>query len=233
MKNQLPFCPYCKSRMSYLQAWGIHKDGEYRCPRCGKASNIRYTKRLRTFAAAASALGFLIAVLLVIFRQGIQFGHVLLIIVPFLFFFLLAPFTIVLSPMKGHRKKHVRGAKPAGSFHRELSGRRAAGAFSEERPVSEEKTDPYREKFYDPDPPGKNAGDSLEISSASHSGYYSSKYDFSLFEETRRIDKVKNNPSVSKRRQAQRPAKRRVDPLKKPGGTEEDIDQSLQDFIDE
>ena len=79
-----PFCPYCKSRMSYLQAWGIHKDGEYRCPRCGKASNIRYTKRLRTFAAAASALGFLIAVLLVIFRQGIQFGHVLLIIVPFL-----------------------------------------------------------------------------------------------------------------------------------------------------
>ena len=124
MKNQLPFCPYCKSRMSYLQAWGIHKDGEYRCPRCGKASNIRYTKRLRTFAAAASALGFLIAVLLVIFRQGIQFGHVLLIIVPFLFFFLLAPFTIVLSPMKGHRKKHVRGAKPAGSFHRELSGRR-------------------------------------------------------------------------------------------------------------
>ena len=198
MKNQLPFCPYCKSRMSYLQAWGIHKDGEYRCPRCGKASNIRYTKRLRTFAAAASALGFLIAVLLVIFRQGIQFGHVLLIIVPFLFFFLLAPFTIVLSPMKGHRKKHVRGAKPAGSFHRELSGRRAAGAFSEERPVSEEKADPYREKFYDPDPPGKNAGDSLEISSASHSGYYSSKYDFSLFEETRRIDKVKNNPSVSK-----------------------------------
>ena len=183
--------------MSYLQAWGIHKDGEYRCPRCGKASNIRYTKRLRTFAAAASALGFLIAVLLVIFRQGIQFGHVLLIIVPFLFFFLLAPFTIVLSP------------------------------------VSEEKTDPYREKFYDPDPPGKNAGDSLEISSASHSGYYSSKYDFSLFEETRRIDKVKNNPSVSKRRQAQRPAKRRVDPLKKPGGTEEEIDQILQDFIDE
>ena len=92
----------------------------------------------------------------------------------------------------------VRGAKPAGSFHRELSGRRAAGAFSEERPVSEEKTDPYREKFYDPDPPGKNAGDSLEISSASHSGYYSSKYDFSLFEETRRIDKVKNHPSVSR-----------------------------------
>ena len=147
MKNQLPFCPYCKSRMSYLQAWGIHKDGEYRCPRCGKASNIRYTKRLRTFAAAASALGFLIAVLLVIFRQGIQFGHVLLIIVPFLFF--------------------------------------------------------------------------------------SSKYDFSLFEETRRIDKVNNNPAVSKRRQAQRPAKRRVDPPKKPGGTEEEIDQILQDFIDE
>lgn len=232
MKNQLPFCPYCKSRMSYLQAWGIHKDGEYRCPRCGKASNIRYTKRLRTFAAAASALGFLIAVLLVIFRQGIQLGHILLIIVPFLFFFLLAPFTIVLSPMKEHRKKHVRGAKPAGSFHRELSGRRAVGAFSEERPVSEEKADLYRENFYDPNPPG-NAGDSLKISSASHNGYYSSKYDFSLFEETRRIDKVKNNSSVSKRRQAQRPAKRRLDPPKKPGETEEEIDQILQDFIDE
>ena len=231
MKNQLPFCPYCKSRMSYLQAWGIHKDGEYRCPRCGKASNIRYTKRLRTFAAAASALGFLIAVLLVIFRQGIQLGHILLIIVPSLFFFLLAPFTIVLSPMKGHRKKHVRGAKPAGSFHRELSGRRA-GVFSEEQLVSEEKADPYRENFYDPDLPG-NAGDSLKISSASHNGYYSSKYDFSLFEETRRSDKGKNNPSGSKRRRTQRPAKRRVDPPKKPGGAEEEIDQILQDFIDE
>ena len=204
MKNQLPFCPYCKSRMSYLQAWGIHKDdGEYRCPRCGKASNIRYTKRLRTFAAAASALGFLIAVLLVIFRQGIQFGHVLLIIVPFLFFFLLAPFTIVLLPMKGHRKKACQRRK-ARRLLPQRAFRPPRRAFSEERPVSEEKTDPYREKFYDPDPPGKNAGDSLEISSASHSGYYSSKYDFSLFEETRRIDKVKNNPSVSKRRQAQR-----------------------------
>ena len=35
------------------------------------------------------------------------------------------------------------------------------------------------------------------------------------------------------KRQAQRPAKRRVDPLKKTGGTEEEIDQILQDFTAE
>lgn len=228
MKNQLPFCPYCKNRLPYLQAWGIHKDGEYQCPRCGKTSNIRYTKRLRTFAAIAAVLGFIIAVLLIIFRLSIQFGHVVLIMIPFFLFFLLAPFTIVLSPMKGQKKRPIRRVKPAGSFYRETHDHQISDTFPEHWPDQE-----TQENFYETESQRENDGDPMEISSVSHSDYYSSKYDFSLFEETRQMDKVKNNPSQPKRRPAARPARRRVDPPKKTMGAEEEIDQILQDFIDE
>ena len=237
MKNQLPFCPYCKSRMSYLQAWGIHKDGEYRCPRCGKASNIRYTKRLGTFAAAACALGFLAALLLIIFRRSIGFGHVLLIVVPFLLFFLLTPFILVLSPMKGHRRKPLERAKPSGAFHGERSARRDGG-FPKERPEGRNARGPRpaERRFYSEAPPGEADGDFLQTGGNSYGGYYSSKYDFSLFEETgreNREQKAKSNPSAARRRQAQKPAKRRTGRPEKPLGTEEEIDRILQDFIDE
>lgn len=212
MKNQLPFCPYCKQRISYLQAWGIHKDGEYQCPRCNRASNIKYTKRIRTFAAVACVIGFLISILLAIFRESIQFGHMALIIIPFLFFFLLAPFTIVLSPMKTHGKRPMKRGKPTGSFQKERH-----------RSPMEREFVKKQDSF----------GDTMSVSPVSHSDYYSSKYDFSLFEETRQMDKVKNNPSAPKRKPAARPVKRRVDPPKAAKGPEEEIDQILQDFIDE
>lgn len=201
MKNQLPFCPYCKQRMSYLQAWGIHKDGEYRCPRCGRTSNIRYTRRIRTFAAAASVVGVLIAVLLVIFRDSIQFGHIVLIVIPFLLFFFLTPFTILLSPMKTHRKKHIKRAMPSHAFQERA----------------------HRES------PGKK-DDTMVVPPISRGDYYSSKYDFSLFEETRQMEKMREKPSGPRKGP---PAKRRVDPPKKAAGTEDEIDQILQDFIDE
>lgn len=238
MKNQLPFCPYCKKRLTYLQAWGIHKDGEYRCFRCGKTSNIRYTKRLKTFAAVASVLGLLIALPMVIFRESIQFGHVFLIVIPFLLFFLLAPFTIVLSPMRSAGKKPVGRAKPSGAFHGNLSSHSAAAKLPEIRSGRTDwkyfdKPQPSEHGFSSLEPPLENDGDFLNISDVSHSDYYSSKYDFSLFEETRRMDQTNNHASVPKRTQARKPAKRRVDPPKKPRGTEEEIDQILQDFIDE
>lgn len=201
MKNQLPFCPYCKQGMSYLQAWGIHKDGEYRCPRCGKTSNIRYTKRIRTFAAVASVIGFLIAVMLVIFRESIQFGHIVLVAVPFLLFFFLAPFTLVLSPVKTRRKKHIRRAGPSHAFQE-----------TAQREV-----------------PGKKE-DTMVVPPVSHGDYYSSKYDFSLFEETRQMEKVKEKPSGHRKSP---PVKRRVDSPKRAAGTEDEIDRILQDFIDE
>ncbi len=96
MNRYLPRCPYCGKRLSFLEAWGIHRDGEYCCKRCKFKSDIVFTRRRNNFGISAVVLSSVLALIFVLIGQ-INFFEIIVVLIPFFAFYILVPFTIFLN----------------------------------------------------------------------------------------------------------------------------------------
>lgn len=97
MNNRhLPFCPYCNKKLRYFESWFLHRYGEYTCPKCGYNSKITYTRNIKTFLIFCIALAAFLAFTFAILGK-VNLIQVILVSVPFLVFYILVPFFMVLK----------------------------------------------------------------------------------------------------------------------------------------
>lgn len=94
-------CPYCGSKVSYIEALSELSTGEHTCAVCNKNSNISYSKKMYIPAAVLLGIAVIIAVLIFILGNKENLLQIfLVIIIPFAVFFFIVPLYYILSPIK-------------------------------------------------------------------------------------------------------------------------------------
>ncbi len=95
-------CPYCGKQLTFFQAFVIRNRGEYFCNKCKKESNILIKKTMLVPFAVATILSLLILALFVFVTDRTNLWFMLFVAVPYIGFYLLTPFYVVLKPRKKH-----------------------------------------------------------------------------------------------------------------------------------
>lgn len=85
-KKYLPRCPHCGRRLDFWEAWLIHAQGEYNCPRCFNPSNIIYHRNLRHLAGLTILVGVLFLIGSMLVFKGEHIWGIFLVILPFILF---------------------------------------------------------------------------------------------------------------------------------------------------
>lgn len=101
MSFHIPRCPYCGKKLSYLSAWAVKTQGEYRCKKCGACSDVVLGQGLYVMSllmTSAGAVCFLLAFLKI---QELNLFSVLMVVIPFALFFLLSVFFVRLRKIEG------------------------------------------------------------------------------------------------------------------------------------
>ncbi|WOC32288.1 MULTISPECIES: single stranded DNA-binding domain-containing protein [Caproicibacterium] len=96
-KLQYPQCPYCGKKVNPLLAFTLKNQGEYRCTKCSGISNIALDGAVYKLAVSmvlAAAAVFLVEELLV--RRFLWYSA-LLVLLPFLIFYVLSPLFLELK----------------------------------------------------------------------------------------------------------------------------------------
>lgn len=127
-------CPYCGRKVGFASAWLLKREGEYRCPKCKRCSNVRQDNLIYLIAAAAVLLSALFFVIEILFVKNINVPGILLVLVPFLVFYLLCPLLVRLKRLESRRPP----ADLADTRHVELPQEAPAG--QENRPLSMQHT---------------------------------------------------------------------------------------------
>ena len=93
-------CPYCGKEISYVKALTIRRRGEYYCKKCKKESNVIIKKTIWIFFAAMLILALFIMGFFLFMTNRENPIFVLLVMVPFLIFYLFSPIFVRLRPKK-------------------------------------------------------------------------------------------------------------------------------------
>ena len=101
----LPKCPYCQEQISFLCAFIIKSDGEFCCSKCGKTSDIKYNKSIRKHFWLATLISFVFLLLWTIFINDYIIFGVLLVLAPFINFYINVPSLMVLRKPTPRRIK--------------------------------------------------------------------------------------------------------------------------------
>lgn len=96
----LPKCPHCGKKISYPVAWKNKRQGEYICPKCGGICNITLDPLIYLTAFLAVIAGVAVFVLGILNTVNFSFLTPMLLILPFLLFFLTSPFFVRLKKPK-------------------------------------------------------------------------------------------------------------------------------------
>lgn len=116
-KFRKPRCPHCGRKLGLLGAWMLRTQGEYVCPKCGGVSNVVLDRSIYGFAfltVSASAVFFLLAVFGLL---SFDLWLLLLVLLPFLLFYLISVFLVRLKKPAARRRPPVRrppAGRPAG-----------------------------------------------------------------------------------------------------------------------
>lgn len=109
MKPQkLPMCPYCQEKLDFLYALTIKSEGEFHCPKCKNTSDIKYNKDISKYFWAIVSTSFAVLLIWTIFINDYITLGVLLVLAPFIFFYMKVPSLMVLrkpKPVKIKNKK--------------------------------------------------------------------------------------------------------------------------------
>ena len=125
-------CPYCKGRVSYITGFIIKTKGEYVCNTCKGVSNVLLNK---TLYAVASGICILALLIMMIYTSSCDHGDpigILLVLLPFIAFYLIVPFFVRLEPCKD--KTGVDNIKKSVSVPSAVT-RKNAVRIEEEEPV--------------------------------------------------------------------------------------------------
>lgn len=89
-------CPYCGKKVNLAITWSLRRRGEYRCPHCLGISNVTLSTAVLSMAFAAIALSALILAATLLFMEEAVWWSVLVVISPFLLFYILSLFCVQL-----------------------------------------------------------------------------------------------------------------------------------------
>ena len=96
----LPKCPYCKKKISYIGAMFMKTKGEHNCPYCKCISNVVISRAAYGIASGVCIIALLIVVLYTMSGDHGKFTGMILVLAPFLLFYLIVPFLVRLAPCK-------------------------------------------------------------------------------------------------------------------------------------
>ena len=119
MGLHLPNCPHCGEKVGFAKSWFLKQEGEYRCPSCGGFSNVFLDAAAPFFGSVAVIVSVVIFLVFRIFTGSISLLGVAIMAIPYLLFFLIAPFLIRLrkpGPRKRPQPPPQRGNIPPSRF---------------------------------------------------------------------------------------------------------------------
>lgn len=93
-------CPYCGKHISYFTAFVIRRKGEYYCKKCKKESNVHIKKTIWILYFAVLVLALLVLGYFMFMTKRDNPFFVVLVILPFMLFYLFTPFFVRLSSKK-------------------------------------------------------------------------------------------------------------------------------------
>ncbi len=97
---RLSRCPYCHKKVSYLGSMFLKTKGEYNCSSCKCISDVVISRAAYAIASGVCILALLIVVLYSISGDRGSILGILLVLAPFLVFYLIVPFLVRLAPCK-------------------------------------------------------------------------------------------------------------------------------------
>lgn len=111
-KFRKPRCPHCGYKIGLIKTWALKTQGEYMCPKCGRVSNIVLDRLVYLFAFLAilvSAIFFTLGMLEIL---SLDVWLILLILLPFLLFYLTSVFLVRLKKPAVRRKAVPKRSRP-------------------------------------------------------------------------------------------------------------------------
>ena len=90
-------CPYCGKTINPLKSWLLKNQGEYICKKCGGRSNIVLDPAIYMLAFGAVAIDIIIFLIFALFVRHFNVLSLILAILPFLVFYILAAFLVRLK----------------------------------------------------------------------------------------------------------------------------------------
>lgn len=97
-------CPYCGEKISYFTLMNEKSHGEHFCPSCRKESKICIQKKAAVAFILTVLLSIIIGTLLKIFTGFENLWTILIIIAPYVVFFLITPIFVVLRPYRRYKE---------------------------------------------------------------------------------------------------------------------------------
>ncbi len=97
---RLSRCPYCHKRISYPTAAFLKNKGEYCCRSCRCISDVVISRAAYGIASGVCIIALLIVVLYTMSGDHGKFTGMILVLAPFLLFYLIVPFLVRLAPCK-------------------------------------------------------------------------------------------------------------------------------------
>ncbi len=95
-------CPYCGKQLTFFQAFVNRNRGEFFCNKCKKESNILIKKTLLIPFFIALLISLIILAVFLFMTEKTNLIFMLLVALPFVGFYILTPFFVVLKPRKKH-----------------------------------------------------------------------------------------------------------------------------------
>ncbi|WP_407383873.1 hypothetical protein [Ruminococcus sp.] len=139
-------CPYCGKRVSYFTALSIRRRGEYYCKKCKKESNVHINKTIWVLFIVVLVISLIIMGYYIFMTNRENFLFVLLVAVPFLFFYLFSPLFVRLRPKKKFQDSlydtDMVNAPMADPDPTMASSAKVAPAFIDDLTLSDEKYSP-------------------------------------------------------------------------------------------
>lgn len=96
-KFRKPRCPHCGDKIGLANAWALKTRGEYLCPKCGGISNVVLDRLLYLFAFLAILVSGVFFALGMIGLLSLDVWLILLVLLPFLLFYLMSVFLVRLK----------------------------------------------------------------------------------------------------------------------------------------
>ena len=99
-KLKLPRCPYCGKPLNFFESFVLKSHGEYYCSACNKNSKVTFEKSMYKRSWICEIVALAILVILVIFTPSKSLLEAVAVFLPFLYFYIMVPFDMVLVPCK-------------------------------------------------------------------------------------------------------------------------------------
>ena len=122
MGKNIRKCPYCSGRVTYFEALSELSSGEHTCRNCNRNANISFNKKI--YIPTAIILAAAIGAAFLLFKLNIIKNFLLaslIVIIPFVVFYLLTPMYYYLTPISREaaripvapkKKKRTKRQKP-------------------------------------------------------------------------------------------------------------------------